>query len=72
MVFTTHKRLMALSALLLVALGFLLMSGGGTENPNEFSGEGVGICFVVCRIVRVERPKPIGDCQGKGDTVQRV
>ena len=39
MVFTTHKRLMALGALLMVALGFLLMSGGGTESPNAFNPE---------------------------------
>lgn len=39
MVFTKHKRLLALGALLMVALGFLLMSGGGTENANEFNPE---------------------------------
>ena len=39
MYFTKRNYLLALAALLTVALGFLLMSGGGGATPEEFNPE---------------------------------
>ena len=39
MYFTKRNYLLALASVATVALGFLLMSGGGSANPEEFNPE---------------------------------
>lgn len=39
LIFGKKDYLWIVAGILLMALGFLLMTGGGSENPNEFNAE---------------------------------